>query len=490
LDQISRLVGEALEHRLLHGIGGEGQRPREHVEEHQAQRIDVAPAIQLVARELLGAQELGRADHQAGSRHLLAAPLPANGFGKAEIDHLHRVRPVATARQHDVVGLQVAVHDAEVVCGLECGCHLDADVRGARDGQRSFAREQLRERLALDELHRQVDQPVRGLTEIVDGTDVGVRDAARVRGLAVEAGDGLRVVYHGGVHHLDGTPAPHLHVLGEVHLAHSSLAQLFHNVIAVGQDLAHEIVRRPRRAQGLPVARTESYVVAILRRTDGADLHAGISIRSSLSPTRMRDWSRSAMSPRAASAMPLRLLASTTTKSASSERTTAWRALIDGSYGNTQSTCSRPMATSRPGESWITSRTLPSDRSWVRLAMSALGMRLPIRFVASASGGCGPGYPSRRNRIICEPMSNVSPSSRRYAPSRNTHVPLRLPRSRTTRLSCSHESLACNGDRNTSSGKRMSPSSRPMVVSGVLRSKRCTALPRSSSSRSAIVAPA
>src|SRR2546422_7220687 len=42
---------------------------------------------------------------------------------------------------------QVAVHDAEVVCGLECGCHLDADVRGARDGQRSFAREQLRERL-------------------------------------------------------------------------------------------------------------------------------------------------------------------------------------------------------------------------------------------------------------------------------------------------------------------------------------------------------
>src|SRR5437762_13167795 len=45
------------------------------------------------------------------------------------------------------------------------------------------------------------------------------------------------------------------------------------------------------------------------------------------------------------------------------------------------------MVTSRPGESWITSRTLPSERSCVRLAMSALGIRLPIRRVASASGG-------------------------------------------------------------------------------------------------------
>src|SRR6266581_4759203 len=37
LDQLGRLVGEALDHRLLHGIGGEGQGPRQHVEEHQAQ---------------------------------------------------------------------------------------------------------------------------------------------------------------------------------------------------------------------------------------------------------------------------------------------------------------------------------------------------------------------------------------------------------------------------------------------------------------------
>src|SRR5216117_1659235 len=170
-----------------------------------------------------------------------------------------------------------------------------------------------------------------GVTEVVDGADMSVRDAAGIRRLAIETGHRFGIVHHGRVHHLDGTTAPHLHVLGEVHLAHAALAQFLHYVVAVGQHLAHEIVRRPRRAQRLPIVRAESHVIAVLGRTDGADLHVGISICSSLSPTRIRDWSRSTMSPRAASAIPLRLLASTTTKSASSERTRACRALIDGS---------------------------------------------------------------------------------------------------------------------------------------------------------------
>jgi len=92
--------------------------------------------------------------------------------------------------------------------------------------------------------------------------------------------------------------------------------------------------------------------------------------------------------------MPLRLLASTTTKSASSERTRAWRCAHRRIVRNTQSPCSRPMATSRPGESWITSRTLPSERSWVRLAMSALGMRLPSAWWRRRRAGAAPGTPA------------------------------------------------------------------------------------------------
>src|SRR6266566_4409856 len=87
-------------------------------------------------------------------------------------------------------------------------------------------------------------------------------------------------------------------------------------------------------------------------------------------------------------------------------------------------------------------------------------------------------------------MSSRSPSSSRCGASRNTQVPLRLPRSRTTSVSCSQEILACSGDRNTSSGNRMSPSCRPMVVSRPARSKRCAGVPASSSSTSVMLPPA
>src|SRR3989454_550269 len=108
----------------------------------------------------------------------------------------------------------------------------------------------------------------------------------------------------------------HLFVLGQVLLPHPAFAQLVEHVIAVGDDLAHQIVRRRGGPQRLPVVGAEPHVVGILGRANGADLHAGISMRSSLSPTRTREAFRSGMSPRAASAMPLRLFASTTTKSA------------------------------------------------------------------------------------------------------------------------------------------------------------------------------
>src|SRR2546422_4319364 len=110
-----------------------------------------------------------------------------------------------------------------------------------------------------------------------------------------------------------------------------SLTQLLHHVIAVGDHLAHQAGRGRGGAQRRAIVLAEPDVVRILGRADGADLHVGSSMRSSLSPTRMRDRCRSGMSPRAANAIPFRLPSSRTTKSASSERTTACWALIDGS---------------------------------------------------------------------------------------------------------------------------------------------------------------
>src|ERR1700752_2304146 len=283
--------------------------------------------------------------------------------------------------------------DAEVVRGLEGIRRLAEDVGGACQRQRALALEQIGEWLALDELHGEVDQPVARFAEIVDGADVGVRDAAGVRGFAIEPRDRVGIVHHRRVHHLDRAAPPHLHVLGQIHLAHAAFTELLHDVIAVRPTLPHESVRRRRGAQRLAIVGTELHIVGVLGGADGTDLHAaappsgaalpGSSTRSSLSPIMMREPWRSSMAPRAATATPLRLWSSTSTKSASSERTVACCALIDGSDGKIQSPRSRPMCTSRPGDSWMTSRELPSLRSCVRLAMSALGTMLPNRLVAS-----------------------------------------------------------------------------------------------------------
>src|SRR3989449_2775587 len=57
------------------------------------------------------------------------------------------------------------------------------------------------------------------------------------------------------------------------------------------------MIRRPPRSTLFPYT-TLFRSVGILGRADGADLHAGISMRSSLSPTRTRDAFRDRKSTR------------------------------------------------------------------------------------------------------------------------------------------------------------------------------------------------
>src|SRR6266576_2933831 len=88
-----------------------------------------------------------------------------------------------------------------------------------------------------------------------------------------------------------------------------------------------------------------------------------------------------------------------------------------------------------------------------------------------------------------EPINRRSPSASRWGARRYTQVPLRLPRSRTTSRSRSHEILACGGDKKGSSGKRRSPSCRPMVTAAPRPSKRCMTVPVSSSNTRVMVPP-
>jgi hypothetical protein len=245
------------------------------------------------------------------------------------IHHFHHVASLG-GHDHDVVGFEVAVDDAEVVGGLETVGALAEEVNGAGQGKRAGFLEHGGERLALHELHGEVDGAVFRLAEVVDRADVGVIDPAGVGGLAIETGNGLRIVAHPGAHHLDGALPPHLDVLGEIDRAHPAFAQLFRDVITVGNNLAYQVAAGVGRPKRLPVALAEPDFIPILRPADRAELHVN-STFSSWSPMRMRDPVRSSGSPRMAIAMPLRLPISVITKSASSLRTDAWSELIEGS---------------------------------------------------------------------------------------------------------------------------------------------------------------
>src|SRR2546429_3818533 len=151
--------------------------------------------------------------------------------------------------------------------------------------------------------------PYTTLFRSVDRADVGMVDAAGVRCLPVETRDGIGIVYHRGVHHLDGAAPSHLHMFGEVDLTHAALAEFLDDVVAISDDLTDEIIRRRRGSQRLPIVRTELHVSGVPGGANGADLHAettapppGSSMRRSLSPTMMREPCCSGITPRAAMA--------------------------------------------------------------------------------------------------------------------------------------------------------------------------------------------
>ena len=97
-----------------------------------------------------------------------------------------RHRILGRLLDHDVLGLEVAVHDALLVRGGQALRDLLRDLDHALERQRACLAQHLRQRLAFDERHRQVLDAV-DLAEVVNADDVLVRDLARQHELALEA---------------------------------------------------------------------------------------------------------------------------------------------------------------------------------------------------------------------------------------------------------------------------------------------------------------
>ena len=90
--------------------------------------------------------------------------------------------------------------------------------------QPAFSLQHRGKRRALDELHRQVDDLLRRLAEVVDGRHVGMGDAAGIGCFPVEPADRIGIVQQRRVHDFQGTSPSHPDVFGQVNAPHAALA--------------------------------------------------------------------------------------------------------------------------------------------------------------------------------------------------------------------------------------------------------------------------
>ena len=136
----------------------------------------------------------------------------------------------AAADQEDVGGLDVAVHQAGAVRGVQGTGHLRADLDGLRHGH-GPTRQPLGQRLALQQLHHQVVQRElrwsigRLLADVVQRADVGMVQGRHGACLAVEPLAKLRVGRQAVRQDLDGDRAVQPRVPRAVDLSHAARAE-------------------------------------------------------------------------------------------------------------------------------------------------------------------------------------------------------------------------------------------------------------------------
>ncbi len=144
---------------------------------------------------------------------------PRREHGEPEVEDLDH----ALLRQEDVLRLEVAVHDAALVCGREASRDLESVLDGltGRNRRRGQAAAQ---RFAFQKLHHGVDRSV-VLADVVNPQDVRVgqrSDGARLR---MESPEGVRASTERFRQDLDRDFAAQAGVLRPIHLAHPARSE-------------------------------------------------------------------------------------------------------------------------------------------------------------------------------------------------------------------------------------------------------------------------
>ena len=224
----------------------EGQLAGGELVEDHADRVEIAAGVERAAGRLLGGHVLRRSADHVGAGE--AGQVGVEDLGDAEVEHLHDlVRAGPALRDHDVLGLQVAVDHAARVRLRERGEHLRDQVDDARLGQRPLIARHQAQVLALHVLHRDVERAVlAGPPEVEHLDRVRVVEPARRLRFTLEAADQRRVLEQRRLEHLEADVLAEREVARPVDLAHPALADERLDAKAAGDLGAEERVLRAR----------------------------------------------------------------------------------------------------------------------------------------------------------------------------------------------------------------------------------------------------
>ena len=215
---------------------------REHLVEHTAEAVDVAPGIDIaVAGGLLGAHVGGRAEAQSGFGQLGEVPRP----GCLALASRKRPRDTEvghdrmTRLEQDVLGLDIAMNHALAVGIVERVGDLTSDAEGVVERELRLAFEAGAERLAVDERHDvEEERPLRSArisgAAVIKRKDMGMVQARRDLDFAEEA-IGAERRGELGAEDLHRNLAMMLQVFREIDGGHAAHAELTQQPVAVGE---------------------------------------------------------------------------------------------------------------------------------------------------------------------------------------------------------------------------------------------------------------
>ena len=196
--------------------------------QHDAERIDVGAHVGLRTADLLGRHRPRSAGNLAEARQALLA---VERTRDAEVHDLH----LAVVRQHDVGGLDVAVHDAALMRMLDAVERAPKDAQRPLDRHRAAAADELVERDSRHVLHDH-ELLVAFVQERMDARDVGMAELGVELRLLGEAFEEERVGSELVAQHLDRDLALEHHVFGLEDLPDAARAQSLGD--QVGADAA------------------------------------------------------------------------------------------------------------------------------------------------------------------------------------------------------------------------------------------------------------